>query len=405
MNLIRSLLTPILIGLAAPFVLSAAPVTFYQDILPIFEKHCLQCHRTEGIGPMRLDTYATARPYAKAIEQAVASRIMPPWFADRAHGSFANERRLLDFEIDQIRRWVATGAEAGRTRFARLPTTSFWDIGEPDQIIDLPQAVQIPAKGQLEYQYIVLPQKFARETWVRAVEIRPGISSVVHHAVLYVREPGSTWTHGPTTSDILAVYTPGNTYDVFPRGMAKRIPAGADLLLQVHYTPDGDAHRDRTRIGLQFSKDNAPPTLQILTLQLNKTDFTIPAGDPNYRVSVSGTVPRDATLISLFPHMHLRGKAFEYAITGDGGQYETLLKVPRYDFHWQLNYKLRTPRLLKAGTRLEATAWYDNSANNKRNPDPKAEVGYGEQSWDEMMVGFFDVAVDPAIDKATFFQR
>ena len=390
----------------------ANAATFYQDVLPIFERQCLGCHRLEGIGPMRLDTWASARPWAKSIRDKVTARAMPPWLADPAHGHFANERRLTAAEIATITKWVDGGALPGTPRASHLPVSGSWDIGEPDQIIELPKAVNVPAKGQLEYQYIVLPGKFDHDTWVSAVEIRPGIASVVHHAVLYIREPGSTWgsskdKQGPTTSDILEVYTPGNTYDKFPDGMAKRIAAGADLLLQVHYTPDGDPHRDRTRIGLQFAKQ--PPTKAILTLQLNKVDFLIPAGDPNYVVRVSGTLPHDALLLSLFPHMHLRGKAFEYAITGtaDGppGQYETLLKVPRYDFHWQLNYKLAEPRLLKAGTRLEATAWYDNSANNMRNPDPKADVRYGEQSWEEMMVGFFDVAVDPAIDKAAFFGR
>jgi len=328
---------------------------------------------------------------------------MPPWLADPAHGRFANERRLSDAEIATVSQWVASGAKPGPARQTKFAVSGKWDIGKPDWTASLPRAVAVPAKGQLEYQYIVLPQKFERETWVRAVEIRPGVASVVHHAVLYVREPGSTWTHGPTTSDILAVYTPGNTFDRFPDGMAKRIPAGADLLLQVHYTPDGKPRRDQTRIGLQFASER--PKQAILTLQLNNTDFRIPAGEANYRVRVSGTLPGDAVLVSLFPHMHLRGKAFEYAITGPNGQYETLLRVPRYDFHWQLNYKLAEPRLLRAGTRLEAVAWYDNSANNPRNPDPTADVVYGEQSWEEMMIGFFDVAVDASIDKQTFFLR
>jgi hypothetical protein len=276
-------------------------------------------------------------------------------------------------------------------------------MGKPDFETAVPHLINVPAKGKLEYQYIVLPDKFAQETWVSAVEIRPTVASVVHHAVLYVREPGSTWTHGPTTNDILAVYTPGNTYDQFPAGMGKRIPAGADPLLQVHYTPDGKPRKDQTRIALKFAKER--PQKAILTLQLNNVDFRIPPGDSNYAVRAGGALPNDAILLSLFPHMHLRGKAFEYAIVGPNGQYDILLRVPKYDFHWQLNYKLLEPRLLKAGSRLQATAWYDNSANNPRNPDPSAEVRYGEQSWEEMMVGFFDVAVDASVDKQQFFVR
>ncbi len=378
-------------------------VDFYGDVLPIFEKHCLACHREGGIGPMRLDSYEAARPWAKAIRQAVTTRAMPPWLADQAYGHFANQRWLTQSEIAAVQSWTLSGTVEGRRRFARVPAIGFWDMGKPDYEAALPRLIDVPANGQIEYQYIVLPDKFERETWVTAVEIRPTVASVVHHAVLYVREPGSTWTHGPTTSDILAVYTPGNTFDEFPHGMAKRIPAGADLLLQVHYTPDGKPRKDQTRVALRFAKER--PQKAILTLQLNNTDFRIPPGDANYPVRVSGTLPNDALLLSLFPHMHLRGKAFEYAIVGPNGQYDILLKVPKYDFHWQLNYKLLEPRLLKAGTRLQATGWYDNSANNPRNPDPTAGVRYGEQSWEEMMIGFFDVAVDPAMDKQQFFVR
>jgi hypothetical protein len=383
--------------------LSLHAATFYEDVLPIFEKHCLACHRDGGIAPMRFDSYEATRPWVKAIREAVVSKKMPPWLADLAYGRFSNERRLNSTETQTIQSWALSGAAEGRRRFARVPVSGPWDLGKPDWETSLPIAVSVPARGQLEYRYIVLPQRFERETWVQAVEIRPSVASVVHHAVLYIREAGSTWTHGPTTNDILAVYTPGNTFDRFPAGMAKRIPAGADLLLQVHYTPDGKPRSDRTRVGLQFARER--PRRAILTLQLNNSDFRIPPGDGNYRVRTAGTLPNDALLLSLFPHMHLRGKAFEYAITASGGQYETLLRVPRYDFHWQLNYKLAEPRLLRAGTRLEATAWYDNSANNPRNPDPNAEVGYGEQSWEEMMIGFFDVAVDASIDKKAFFLR
>jgi len=208
---------------------------------------------------------------------------------------------------------------------------------------------------------------------------------------------------GFTTSDLLMVYTPGNSYDQWPPGIAKRIKAGSDLVLQMHYTPSGKATADRTRIGITFAKE--PPKQAVLSLQMSNDRFVIPPGDPNYRVQVSGTLPNDALLIAMFPHMHLRGKSFEYLITEPNGHVETLLKVSHYDFEWQLTYKLAQPRLLKAGTHLTWVATFDNSPNNPLNPDPKAEVRYGEQSWDEMMIGFFDVVVDWKLDKPKFFER
>ena len=197
---------------------------------------------------------------------------------------------------------------------------------------------------------------------------------------------------GFTTSDLLMVYTPGNSFDEWKPGIAKRIKAGSDLVLQMHYTANGTATEDRTRIGIVFAKE--PPKQAVLSLQMSNDRFVIPPGDSNYRVQVSGTLPNDALLISMFPHMHLRGKAFEYLITGPNGHVETLLKVNHYDFQWQLNYRLAEPRLLKAGTHLTWVGYFDNSPNNPTNPDPTAEVRYGEQSWEEMMIGFFDVVVD-----------
>ncbi len=349
---------------------------------------------------MRLDSYAAARPWAKAIREAVVTRKMPPWLADPAHGRFANDSSLTEAEIRTISTWAST---APKLDIQASPHSEEWRIGQPDAVFTMPRPIAIPAEGAIDYQYIPLPTRFEHDVWVQSVEVRPSDPSVVHHAVVYIREPGSTWTKGPTTSDVLMVYTPGNSFDVWPVGMAKKIKAGSDLVLQMHYTVKGKPTQDQTRIGVTFARK--PPAKAILTLQLNQDHFVIPPGDPNYRVQVSGTLPNDALLLSMFPHMHLRGKAFEYAIAGPNGQYETLLKVPRYDFHWQLNYKLATPRLLRAGTRLVCTAWFDNSPNNPNNPDPTAEVRYGEQSWEEMMIGFFDVAVDANVDKPAFFVR
>lgn len=399
--------------------MAAAPATFYKDVLPVLEEHCQQCHRPGELAPMPLLTYSQARPWAKSIRQAVLTRKMPPWPADPKYGRFSNDRSLSQSQIDTLVDWADSGAVEGDPKDAPAPRSwpQGWTIGKPDAVYQMPQPFSIPSKGTIDYQYIILPTHFSEDQWIQKVEIRPSDPRVVHHAVLYIREPGSKWLEGRsgglafsvplakgfTTSDILMVYTPGNSFDQWQPGMAKKIKAGSDLVLQMHYTAYGQAVNDRTRIGVVFAKE--PPQKAVLTLQMGNDKFLIPPRDPRYRVTVSGTLPNDALLISLFPHMHLRGKSFEYSIARSNGNVETLLKIDNYDFNWQLNYRLAEPRLIPAGTRLLWTAYFDNSPNNPRNPDPEAEVRFGEQSWEEMMIGFFDVAVDAGMDKAAFFER
>ncbi|HEX5230160.1 MAG TPA: thiol-disulfide isomerase [Bryobacteraceae bacterium] len=396
-----------------------AQPSFYKDVLPILQTHCQECHRPGEIAPMPFLTYAGTRPWAKSIRAQVAARKMPPWFADPAYGHFANDRSLSPSDIDTLGAWASAGAPAGDPKDAPASRQwpEAWNIGKPDQVFEMPRPFEVPAKGAVEYQYLILPTHFTEDRWIQKVEVRTTNRAAVHHAVVYIREPGSDWLRsqpqgtmfsvplakGFTTSDLLMVYTPGNSSDQWPLGMAKRIPAGSDLVLQMHYTASGKAIEDRTRIGLVFAM--MPPRQAVLSLQMSNDRFVIPPGDPNYRVQVSGTLPNDALLLSMFPHMHLRGKAFEYLITGPNGHVETLLKVSHYDFQWQLNYKLAQPRLLKAGTHLTCVGYFDNSPNNPVNPDTTAEVRYGEQSWEEMMIGFFDVAVDAGIDKRKFFEH
>lgn len=413
LGLIRLGLASLAIALAPA---GAQPV-YYRDILPILQAHCQQCHRPGEIAPMPFLTYAGTRPWAKAIREQVIARKMPPWFADPAYGHFANDRSLSERDIDTLAAWVNSGAPAGDSKDAPPPREwpPGWNIGTPDEVFEMPAPFYIPATGAVDYQYLILPTHFTADRWVQKVEVRTSSRSAVHHAVVYIREPESKWLEGEprekafsvpiakgfTTSDLLMVYTPGNSFDQWPPGIAKRIKAGSDLVLQMHYTASGKATQDRTRIGVVFATE--PPRQAVLSLQMSDDRFVILPGDSNYRVQVSGTLPNDALLIGMFPHMHLRGKAFEYLITGPNGHVETLLKVSHYDFQWQLNYRLAQPRLIKAGTHLTWVGYFDNSPNNPGNPDPTAEVRFGEQSWQEMMIGFFDVAVEPDVDKAAFF--
>ena len=427
---------------AAPLVLQApatstAP-TFYRDVLPILEAHCQECHRASGIAPLAFESYSQTKPYAEALRIATSNKTMPPWFANPSVGKFSNDLSLSPEEIATLAAWAASQAPAGDPRDAPTPRVwaDRWTIPEPDVVLKMPQPVHLPAQGDIDYTYEIVPTHFTEGRWVQMAEVLPSRRGNVHHAVVYVRPPDSPWLrHAPigapftsesltdpelragamwTDSDILLVYAPGSSPDMWPDTMAKYIPAGSDLVLQMHYTSNGAAGEDQTSVGLRFSKQ--PPPLRVLTLQLTNDHFVIPPGVPNYRVEVHGTLPNEATLLSFFPHMHLRGKRFEYNLVhreeksagaSDGSapsRFEPLLRV-NYHFHWQMSYRLATPMHLPAGTELQAVAWFDNSRDNPHNPDPDAAVRWGEQTYDEMMVGFFDVAVDAKLDKRSFFVR
>ena len=404
----------------------AAAPTFYRDVLPILERHCQSCHRQGEIGPMPLVTYDQVGPLAGAMADSVGARRMPPWFADPAVGHFLNDPSLSPNEISTLQQWAESNTPAGNPRDGppQPEWVGGWNIPPPDMVVQMPKRVAIPADGDVEYTYEIAPTGFTEGKWVSMSEIRPTSRENVHHAVVYIRPPDSNWLrHAPagvpftasdmtdeqdrhdthtTKADILLVYAPGSSPDNWPAGMAKYIPAGSDLVFQMHYTTHGRATTDQTKIGLVFAKQT--PARRVLTLQLTNSDFVIPPGVDDYRVEVHGTMPNDALLLSFFPHMHLRGKRFEYNILHPDGSAETLLRV-NYNFYWQLSYRLAEPRPIAAGTTLQAVAWFDNSKNNPHNPDPTSAVYWGDQTYDEMMVGFFDVAVPADVDKNRFFIR
>jgi hypothetical protein len=421
-------------GLFAQDAPKTKPPTFYRDVLPILEQHCQSCHRAGGIAPMAFETYEETRPFAAAIRRATQEKSMPPWFADSNVGKFSNDLSLRPAEIGTLAAWAEVKSPAGETEDAP-PSRHWaegWTIPKADLVLKMPQAVALPASGDIEYTYEIVPTNFKEDRWVQMAEVLPALRSNVHHAVVYVRPPGSNWLrHAPvgvpftastltdpedrrgahwTDSDVLLVYAPGSSPDAWSDKMAKFIPARSDLVFQMHYTANGHAGSDQSSIGLIFSKH--APEQRVLTLQLTNDHFVIPPGAPDYRVEARGTLPNDATLLSFFPHMHLRGKRFEYNLirkkmSADGKpdyEIEPLLRV-NYHFHWQMSYRLAEPRLLRAGTELQAVAWYDNSKANPHNPDADAEVRWGEQTYDEMMVGFFDVAVAAGVDKQHFFVR
>lgn len=413
----------LLLGACLTFSLVAAPKTYHKDVAPILMEKCQGCHRPGEIAPMTFMSYKEVRPWAKAIKTAVASKKMPPWFADSRFGHFANDWSLNAEQIATITSWVDGGAAEGNPKDSPKPKqwTAGWNITKPDLEIEMPAPFPIPAEGKVDYQYIVLPSGLTEDKWVQMAEVRPTYRQAVHHVVVFIREKGSRWLQEakpgvpyvpPSNrqfentlgggSDILTIYTPGMLPDIFKPGQAKMVPAGADFVLQLHYTVNGKAGTDQSKIGLVFAKE--PPQERVITLGAVNMNFTIPPGEANY--PVSGRAPNfyPATLLSFFPHMHLRGKGFEYKLIQPSGEAETLLKIDKYDFNWQLAYRLAKPIQLVPGARIEAVGTFDNSANNPANPDPKAAVKWGEQSWEEMMIGFYDVAVDSKFTRRTIMQ-
>ena len=422
----RSLLTGLWLSAAAflPGAASAIP-TFNQDVLPILQKNCQVCHRPGEIGPMPLLTYEQTRPWAKAIRMAVLNKAMPPWFADPQYGHFMNDRSLNDREIAQIVSWVNAGAPEGNPKGAPAPIQwkTGWNI-QPDQIFQMPDPYVIPATGTLEYLYIVIPTQFIRDTWVTAAEVRPSARAAVHHAIAVVRPPGSQWLKeakpfipyvppvesataeaqpGPNdpqsdpvnmSYEYLAGYSPGMQAERFDADQsAKLIPAGSDIVLQMHYMTNGKtAVNDQTRLGLTLAKE--PPRKRFMSAVVSGGRWAIPPGNPNFEGHAKLTFGEPVELVFLQPHMHVRGKDMTIRLVYPTGKTETLLAVLHYDFYWQLVYYLDKPRQLPQGTRVEVTAHWDNSANNPRNPDPAATVRWGNQSWDEMLSLAMGIIID-----------
>jgi len=423
----RSLSSIAMILCLGTYSLSQAPApTFSKDVAPILQSHCQSCHRPGEAAPFSLLTYEQARPWASTMKRAVKQKIMPPWYADPAFGHFSNDRSLSEKEINTIVAWANAGALEGDASEVPPPPkfVEGWGIPKPDAVFELPHPFSVPALGMVEYQYVILPTGFTKDTWVQAAEARPTDRSVVHHIIAYVREPGSNYFKGQKPgvffeapppkqddkndtsalpSDFLVGYAPGQPAEILQPGQGKLIKAGSDIVLEVHYTPNGKATTDQTRVGLVFAKEH--PKERVLTLSAVNGTFKIPPQDPNYRVDASFEVPRDVKLVALHPHMHTRGKDFEYRIVFPNGDTQTPLKVPAYNWHWQLWYNLADPITLPKGTKIECTAHFDNSPNNPENPDPTKTVIWGQQNSDEMMVGFFNLVFDAKLPASDLLPR
>ena len=363
--------------------------TFHKDVVPILQRHCQECHRPGEVAPMSLMSYQQVRPWAKAIKTAVLSKKMPPWFADPHFGKFGNDVSLMPAEIALLTSWVDTGAHEGSATEAPAVRTfpDGWRIGKPDVVFELPQPVKVPASGTIDYMFFAVATGFTEDRWIEAIEVRPTNRVVVHHAIVSILGQDGGWAG----MQYLGGYAPGAVPQQWKPGQARLIPAGTNLLFQMHYTANGKPATDRTRIGLIFAKH--APEQQIVATQALNHWFQIPPGAPDYRVDAVKFMPQDAYLVGMRAHMHLRGKSFEFRAVYPSGKTEVLLRIPKYDFNWQPYYYLETPLKLPRGTRIECTAYFDNSANNVFNPDADVPVRWGEQSWEEMMIGWLDIAV------------
>ncbi|MBK9314894.1 MAG: thiol-disulfide isomerase [Acidobacteria bacterium] len=378
----------------------ASQVTFTKDVAPILQKNCMSCHRPGEIAPMSLMSYKEVRPWAKSIRERVSDRTMPPWSADPNHGEFKNDARLSAQEIDTIVKWVESGAIKGDDK-DMPPNPKFpegWSIGTPDAIISMQEEYTVPADGEVPYLYFTMPTNFTEDKWIQALEIRPGNRAVVHHVIAYTQEPDKSGKVDETGGEFrrgrvhLGGITPNKTGVVFEPGVAKLIKAGSSIVFQMHYTTNGEAAKDRTSIAFIFAKQ--PATKILHTGNAMNTRFVIPAGAANHEVTASKVFDEDIHITGFMPHMHVRGKSFTYTAVYPDGRREILLNVPAYDFNWQLSYELKTPKAMPKGTKLDCVAYFDNSTKNKFNPDPANPVRWGDQTWEEMMIGWFSYTRD-----------
>ena len=370
-------------------------VTYAGEIATVLHENCASCHRAGDIAPMSLLTYDEARPWARSILKAVEAGDMPPWHANPEHGHFKNDRRLDDRERALIERWVELGAPAGDLSEAPAPPdfSGGWRLGEPDLVVTF-DSVEVPADGPDVFRDLIADTTEDGDRWIRAIEVLPEDRRVVHHVIIY-----ATDGQGPPSSGWLGAWAAGMEPMVFPEGTAKLLKKGSKLVADMHYHPAGEAATDATRIGVHFY--DGEPDKELINLWVQNSSFEIPAGAANHEVRSSHTFHEDATVHSLLPHMHYRGKDFTYTATYPDGRTETLLEVDGYDFNWQTIYELSEPHKMPKGTRIDCVAHYDNSADNPFNPDPTKNVTFGNESFDEMMIGFVDYTVDGARSPAT----
>ncbi len=381
-------------GDAAQATASTGPaVTYSANVAAILHSRCAICHRPGQVAPFSLLTYDHARRWSTSIAEVLGDGRMPPWHADPRYGHFSNDRRLSDQERSRLLAWVEQGSPPGDLSRAPVPPKfpQGWSIGTPDLVFEAPEVFKVPAEGTLPLMKFQIAANVKQDLWIQAIEAQPSDRAVVHHIIVFsrVHDKSNPKQHKKI---FLAAYLPGDVPQVYPPGVAKRIPAGSNLEFELHYTPIGRVRFDRPSVGVILSKE--PPRHVAVTRGIAQHNLRIPPGATDHVERADWTLKHDSHLLSFSPHMHLRGKSFRYEAHYPDGRVEVLLSVPSYDFNWQSVYRLVEPKALPKGTRIHCEAHYDNSSANLANPDPTREVLWGEQSWDEMLMGYLDYYED-----------
>ena len=386
-----------------------SPVIYSNQIAKILVRHCVECHRPGEIAPFSLTDYEEVVGWGDMILEVVRQGRMPPWHASPEFGEFVNARRMSFDEIALLEQWVAAGSPQGDPQdLPELPQyVSGWQLPvEPDLVVNMrDEPFNVPAEGTVKYQYFRVDPQLTEDRWIKGAEIVPGNRAVVHHVIVFVKPPkGNTRRLVAGGEGFLTAYVPGKRVQMLPAGMAKHVPAGSEFVFQLHYTPIGTPQRDLTKVGLIFANADEVQ-YEVVTQHAGNRRLDIPPYDGHHRVeATTGSYPFDVKLLSLSPHMHLRGKSFRFEIISPDDKRRTVLDVPRYDFNWQTSYVLAETIDLPAGTRMHCVAHFDNSEDNLANPDPSARVHWGDQTWNEMMLGYFDVAI-PLDDVRNGVQR
>jgi peroxiredoxin len=367
-------------------------VTYSGKVATIVQNKCQGCHRPGQSAPFALLSYDQVRKHAATIREVIDERRMPPWHADPRYGHFANDRSLSAAERSAFLAWLDRGTPLGDPKDMPPPRqfAEGWTIGKPDVVFEMPEPYYVAAQGVVAYIYFRVPTHFTEDKWIQAAEAIPGDRSVVHHIVVYILPDNTPKGERPRPIHVCG-YAPGDLPLSYPEGTAKRLPAGATILLQLHYTPNGKVRVDRSKVGFVFAKSKV--TREAFTLGIANPDLMLPAKADNVAVASSYVVPSDARLLNLMPHMHLRGKDFEYRMTRPGEDQQVLLSVPAFDFGWQSYYNLVPPLELPKGTRIDCLAHFDNSEKNPYNPNASQLVRWGEQTFEEMMIGYVDLDV------------
>ena len=393
-----------IIGRSSRKMAETPSVTYAEHVEPIFRARCIECHRAGEISPFSLTSYEDAKAWGETVAEIVDERRMPPWFANPKYGHFSNETQMSDSERSVIRKWVDEGCPSGDvSKVPPLPKfVEGWALGEPDKIYHMNKDFHIPATGAVGYQHYTIDPGFTEDMWAISSEARPGARGAVHHILVFAIPPGGSVREELMDGHLIGAYAPGVPAHALGPGQAVFMPKGTKIVMQMHYTTNGVAQVDRSSVGLRFCRADQVKQQVESGMAINFL-LMIPPRNANRTIQASHIFEEDQLLLTLTPHLHVRGKAFRYEAVYPSGEREILLDVPRYDFNWQITYRLEEPKRMPKGTKLLCTAVFDNSADNPNNPNPNIWVRFGPQTWDEMLIGWYTAAMTgvPAAEQAS----